>query len=352
MGLWDTVLGAGATLVGSLVGGSSGSNKNNASETTTTTPWKVQQPYLLGGFTDAANAYNALKTQPFYQGSLYAGLNPLQNQAIQGTQNFATGQGATTASNMLGASGVGLGGSQGQMGAAGSLMDFSPGNATAGNISDAGLYADNPYMSGMIDAASRDVTRNLSEDVLPGINRLGSATGNTNSSRTGVAEGIALRGAQDRIGDIAAGMRGDAYSQGLALAENARGANMNARLNALTNAGSIYGNAFGQGLQGSAAGLTAGYNNLDALSKAGALQQQDAQGQINANFAKWQGQDQRAFDLLDRYMQAVGGQYGSSVNRTADNGQPGWLNTAQGALGGATAGLGLYGQFKDIFSNS
>jgi hypothetical protein len=229
-------------------------------------------------------------------------------------------------------------------------MGFDPGNATAGNIYDASRYADNPYMSGMIDAASRDVTRNLTEDVLPGINRLGSATGNTNSSRTGVAEGIALRGAQDRIGDISAGMRGDAYQQGLSLAENARGANMNARLNSLTNAGNIYGNAFGQGLQGSAAGLTAGYNNLDALSKAGALQQQDAQGQMNADFAKWQGGDQRSFDLLDRYMQAVGGSYGSSKTATANNGQPSWMNTLQGAVGGASAGLGLYGQYKDIFS--
>lgn len=350
MGLWDTVLSAGATLAGSLIGGSSGSNKNSGSATTTTTPWKVQQPYLLGGFSDAGSAYNALKAQPYYSGSLYAGLNPMQQSAIQGTQNFATGAGAETATNMLGSSNASLGGAFGQLGTAGALSTFAPGNATMGNIMDAGMYADNPYMSGMIDAASRDVTRNLTEDVLPGINRLGSATGNTNSTRTGVAEGIALRGAQDRVGDIASAMRGDAYSQGLSLAEQARQGNMNARLNALTNAGNIYGNAFGQGLQGSAAGLTAGYNNLDAISKAGALQQQDAQGQINADFARWNAQQQRPFDLLDRYMQVVGGQYGSTKTATSDNGQPTWMNTLQGALGGASAGLGLYGQFKDIFS--
>lgn len=354
MGFWDTVLDVGVkaapAIAGAILGGSGGSNKNSASETTTTQPWKVQQPYLLGGFSDAASAYNSLKTQPFYQGGLYAGLNQLQNQAIQGTQNFATGAGQTTSANMLGASNASLGGALGQMDTAGALAGFNPGNATIGNIMDAGLYADNPYMSGMIDAASRDVTRNLTEDVLPGINRLGSATGNTNSSRTGVAEGIALRGAQDRIGDIASEMRGGAYSQGLSLAEQARQGNINARLNALSNAGNLYGSAFGQGLQGGAAGLTAGFNNLDALSKAGALQQQDAQGRMNADFAKWQGQDNRAFDLLDRYMQAIGGQYGSTKTSTADNGQPTWMNTLQGALGGASAGLGLYGQFKDIFS--
>lgn len=350
MGLWDTVASVGSTLVGGLIGGSSGSNKNNASATTTTAPWKVQQPYLVGGFSDAANAYNKLKTQPFYTGDLYAGLTDMQREAILGTNNYATGTGATTASNMIGASSAGLGGASGAMGAAGALMDFNPGNATAGNITDAGMYADNPYMSGMIDAASRDVTRNLTEDVLPGINRLGSATGNTNSSRTGVAEGIALRGAQDRIGDISAGMRGNAYSEGLNLAEGARSNNMNARLNAMTNAGGMYGTAFDSSLRGSAAGLTAGYNNFDAMSKAGALEQQDGQGGMNADYARWSGNDARSFDLLDRYMQAVGGSYGSTKTDTANNGQPSWMNTLQGAVGGASAGLGLYGQYKDIFS--
>lgn len=350
--MWGDILAAGATLVGGLLGGSSGSNTNNASQTTNTQPWKPQQPYLLGGMADAASAYNSLKTTPYYQGDLYAGLNTLQNQAIAGTTNYATGAANQAAGNMLGASTGALGGAMGQMGAASALYGFNPGDATAGNIGAAGMYADSPYMSSMIDAASRDVTRNLTEDVLPGINRLGSTTGNTNSSRTGIAEGIALRGAQDRIGDIAAGMRGDAYSQGLGLAEQARQGNMNARLNALSNSGNLYGNAFGQGLQGSAAGLTAGYNNLDALSRAGSLQQQDAQGRINSDFARWQGSQDRAFDLMDRYMQAVGGQYGTSTTRTANNGQPGWLNTLQGAVGGASAGLGLYGQFKDIFGNS
>ena len=39
MGLWDSILGAGATIIGSLVGGAGGNNANNASQTQQVTPW-------------------------------------------------------------------------------------------------------------------------------------------------------------------------------------------------------------------------------------------------------------------------------------------------------------------------
>lgn len=387
MGLWDSIIGAGASIVGGLLGGVGGSNSNNASTTQQVVPWKPQQPYLVGGFQDAANAYNTLKSQPFYTGSLYAGLTPLQNQSIGGIQSFATGAGTQASQNMLGAGQSSmLSGSLGQLGAAGSLANFNPGRATnfnrltnfnpadptQSNISSAGQYADNPYMDQMVSAASRDVVRNLSEDVLPGINRMGSATGNTNSSRTGIAEGIALRGAQDRIGDISAQLRGGAYSQGLGLAENARTANMQARLqglsqglsntenarqfntnsqlNAISNAGNLYGSAFGQGLQGTTSGAQQMYNNLDAMSQAGALQQKDQQALLNEQYGKWQGSQDRNFNLLDRYMQLIKGDYGYTSTGTDNNGQPTWLNTLQGAVGGAASGLSLYNNFRNAMN--
>lgn len=347
MGIFDTVLGIG----GALLGGLSGSKKNSATQTTTTDPWKAQQPYLLGGFQGAASAYNDLKSSPYYQGDLYANMNPMQQQAISGTQNFATGMGADTAYNMLNTGNSLMGSSAGGMSnAANSLYGFNPGNATSQNISDAGQYADNPYLNAQIDAAGRDISRNLTEDVLPGLNRMGSATGNTNSSRTGIAEGIALRGAQDRFGDLSANMRSTAYQNGLQQAEQARQANMNARLTGLQNAGSLYGSGLGYGLDGASSGLTAGYNNMDALSKAGGLQQQDQQAQMNTDFFKWQGQDSRQFDLLKQYMGLVGGaNYGSNTVESGNNGQGGFLNTVQGALGGASAGLGLYQDFKNLY---
>src|SRR3546814_1157695 len=92
-------------------------------------------------------------------------------------------------------------------------------NATTANSKAAQQYADNPHVQGMIDANSRDVVRNLNEETLPGIDRQATATGGINSSRAGVAAGIAQRGAEDRIADISSTIRGDAYNRGLSLAQ-------------------------------------------------------------------------------------------------------------------------------------
>jgi len=387
MSFWDSVLGAGATLLSGVLGGVGGSNSNNASTSQTVTPWRPQQPYLIGGFQDAANIYNALKTSPYYQGDMYANLTPLQQQSIRGIRDFSMNGGRDAALGMLNSGQMAMAqGAQGQLGVAGSLAgfdagqgtdfsrltNFDPGNATRQNIADASQYANNPYLEGEIDAVSQDVRRNLTEDVLPGINRAASSSGLTNSSRAGVAEGIALRGAQDRIGNIASSMRSNAYQQGLGLAEGARSTNMgmrlnamsqglsntenarqfnaNSRLNALSNAGNLYGNSFGQGLQGTISGAQQMYNNLDAMSQAGRLQQQDRQSQLNEEFSKWQGAQDRGFNLLDRYMQLVKGDYGYTNTGSRDNGQPNWLNAVQGGIGGAAAGMGLYNDFRNIFN--
>jgi hypothetical protein len=92
------------------------------------------------------------------------------------------------------------------------------------------------------------------------------------------------------------------------------------------------------------------YNNLDAMSQAGRLQQQDRQSQLNEEFSKWQGAQDRGFNLLDRYMQLVKGDYGYTNTGSRDNGQPNWLNAVQGGIGGAAAGMGLYNDFRNIFN--
>jgi hypothetical protein len=265
--------------------------------TSTSTPWGPQGDALKGAFSDAQGIYNQQKGTPFYGGDLYANMDPLTSQGINASTGFATGAGANAANNALtsGAGMLGLGGN-----AYNSLFGAATQDPTKANIAAAGQYADNPYLSGQIDAASRDVTRNLHENQLPGLNEAATSSGNMNSSRAGVAEGIMRRGAADQIGDIASNMRGQAYSQGLGLAENARGANLSA-LNAATG-------AYGQGLGALGQGFGMANQNNQNLISGGQLNQQDAQGQDNANFQQWQGQDTRANDLLNRYYGIIGSQ--------------------------------------------
>ena len=98
--------------------------------------------------------------------------------------------------------------------------------------------ADNPYMTGMIDASLRDSTRQLTENTLPGIAAYSAGGGNLGSSRRGAAEAIATRGYEDRAADVGASMRGQAYSQGLGISERMG----NVGLNTLTNAATIHRN--------------------------------------------------------------------------------------------------------------
>ena len=79
-------------------------------------------------------------------------------------------------------------------------------------------YIDNDILQGQIDASSRDIVRNLREQDLPGIDSAFSGgAGGASSSRRGVAQGIAARGAADRISDVSAKIRGDAYNRALGI---------------------------------------------------------------------------------------------------------------------------------------
>ena len=107
--------------------------------------------------------------------------------------------------------GQGMANMTGMMGAA---------NNRGFNAANAGQYMNNNLLNGQIDAASRDVVRNLQENQLTGIASNAAGTGNSGSSRAGVMAGIAARGAGDRIGDISASMRGQAYNTGLGIEAN------------------------------------------------------------------------------------------------------------------------------------
>ena len=55
---------------------------------------------------------------------------------------------------------------------------------------------------GLVDAALARQHPSTDQQTLPGINRAASATGNTNSSRAGIADALAMRDYQDRAADV------------------------------------------------------------------------------------------------------------------------------------------------------
>ncbi|KIU29300.1 hypothetical protein SR41_04635 [Sphingomonas melonis] len=290
-----------------------GSNKSTSTTTTDTGPSKFQQPFISGAFESAKATYDAQKGTPYYQGETYAGMTGDAKDTLASLKNYATGTGLQTA-GQLSAIGQGLVGNAQK--ATDSLDQFralAGTDATAANIAAASKYAANPEIQGMIDANTRDVIRTLREETLPGIDRQASGTGNINSSRAGVAAGIAQRGAADRAADISASIRGDAYNRGLAMAQADRGQ----QLDALSTAATGYGNLTGQGIAAIGQGNDAAYKAFGAATGADATLQADRQGQNDAAYKKWLGEDNRDWDLLQKYYGVVGAnQWGQSGTST------------------------------------
>lgn len=195
-------------------GFSLGGSKSKSS----TTPWGPQGDMLKNLlYPQATQLYN----RGVYQGDWAAPINPYQTQATTGGADLydLAGQvagnygqaGASLAPNLNAASNfynnVAANGTGYQNPLAGGL-----------NMDLVNQVANNPTLNGVIDAALRDPYRQFSEQTMPGIAAGAVGSGNTGSSRRGIAEGIATRGFQDRATDIAAQVRGDAYNQGLGVA--------------------------------------------------------------------------------------------------------------------------------------
>ena len=137
--------------------------------------------------------------------------------ATQGTGMALNYAGGAMGGNAQGGINTAMGAGQGMANMAGMA---GAANNRGFNANNAGQYMNNSLLNSQIDAASTDVVRNLQENQLTGIASNAAGSGNSGSSRAGVAAGIATRGAGDRIGDISANMRGQAYNTGLNIEAN------------------------------------------------------------------------------------------------------------------------------------
>lgn len=316
----------------------SGSSKTSSTSTSSTGPSTFQQPYLTDLFNGAQSNYDSKSSTPWYSGELYAGLSDQGKSDLSTTRDYALNNGVGTANQLqsLGSSLMGNFGNADQ--AITNYLNFANSDATSSNIAAANQYANNPYLNSQIDAANRDVSRTLNEQTLPGIDRQASATGNINSSRAGVAAGVAQRGAADQMADTAATMRSQAYNNGLQLGQNDR----SSQIAALSNAIDKYTGLANSGVNALSSSSQVGLNALNAVNSANSAEQADRQGQDTANYNSWYGNDTRQNDLLSQYAQLVAsnqwGSTGTSSGTQETSSSPALLSSLAGL---ATGGLGI-----------
>lgn len=332
-------IGTGTALAigGGLLGAFAGSQKKGGGTTTNVSePWKAQQPYLTYGFDKAKDAVGKSLENPVYTGDRVADQNPytsgVSNQAGDyANRNFANLDGMNSVSAGLVNAGAGFG-----QNAADLYKQYS-GDPTQQIIDNANQYANNPYVDGIIDASSRDVTRNLYENQLPTLAKAATGSGNTNSTRAGVENAVAMRGAGDRLADISNSIRGQFFGKGLDMSQNQYNQNLSNSLNANRQLSDSFSSGF-RGLTDTQ-NIAGGMYNLG--TNAGNTLQGQQQREIDADMAKFAEERDIPLDLVKRYMSTIGGSYGGTSTSTAPESGGGILGGIQGAIGGAMGGYGI-----------
>ena len=334
--------------------------------------------------------YGASATQP--------GANVYGQAAGGGFQNAATGM----AQNLYGQAGAQPGASTYQQAAQGQL-----GNITTRQLSDiagGSMLNSNPYQQQMMQAATRPLTQQFGEQVLPGISSLYSKSGRLGSGSMERALGTATEGYGRALGDVTANLAGNQYQSERALQQSAlgqlsgvsaqdiqtmmagAGGLQSAQAQALAQQSGLIGQIGGlsqqdftnrlagaQGLQQSQQ-ATIG-NQMAAAGQIGALQSSDLQRQMQGAQAapsiysqqylpsqqlaqigsaqeaisgqplqeamsRYNFQQQLPYQQLSGYLSSV---YGSPMGSYGTQTQPTYNNTATNAITGALAGgLGGY----------
>jgi hypothetical protein len=162
-------------------------------------------------------------------------------------------------------------------------------------------------------------------------------TGNINSSRTGISEGLVRQGLAEQASGLGAQLTGNAYTHGLDLASNTNATNNAANLNA-------YNAEAGAGNAATNTGLDAYGNsisnqgNLFNLAGSGGAGLQSGNQAADTNAAQmYQASQTNPFLALNNYYNLIGGQnWGTNTTGTGTSTTtktPSMLDYISGGLG-------------------
>ena len=313
--VWGQIAGA---AVGGLLARDSAKRQASATDRATEASlrgYTDARPYITDVYSRGQQAYHDSLNAGAYGGPRYAGLTPEQQNALanlnnSGQRQFNDAYGNQMATNNYGANAANI---------------YQNASGTPFGAAQAYAAQNAP---GLVNAALRDSTRQLTEQTLPGINQGASATGNVNSSRAGVADAIAQRAYSDRAADVSANINNQLQNQYI----GQHNANIGNQLNANSALASAYGNAVSFGER--AAG-----NQL----RAGTAYQGDAQARMDANRAGFEENRDFALNQSNKFASGVLGRAPMSSPTV----QPNLVNSNTATMFGAMQGFGAVDWFKN-----
>jgi hypothetical protein len=243
--------------------------------------------------------------------------------------------------------------------ASGRLSNYAPTGGTASNIAAAAQYADNPYMQGMINANMRDAERAAFEQYLPQATRMAASSGNLNSNKSAIQQGIVSRGLAEKRADIGSQLQGQIYDSGLKLAEQARQYDNESVLKAMLGQGNMGVDALKTGAAAQAAGTNSLAQLYDIANKGVAGLTTADQAALDDQMQRWKFQTQSPFAALNNAYGIIGDKNwgGTTTTNGTQSASPaavigGLVGTAgslfAAPMGGSSAMSGLTGLFGKL----
>jgi hypothetical protein len=319
---------------------------SSTNQTQTTAPsWQPQVGALTTAFGGATQAYNDQLARGPYTGDYVAAPNQTQYDAYGQAANFGSANGGVGQQQIN--TGQGLLKNYNTAGnAAGALYNFGNQDQTQSNIATANAYAQNPYISGAVEAATRDA-RSAANKASTNLYRNAAGTNNLNSDRAALIQGEIDSNLAENAQNISASMRNNAFTTGLgtALTENSQG------LGALSNAGSMATNLGQAGSGMLSQGINDQTNLSNLYSTAGSGLNALQQSILNNNLAKYQGANADAWSPVQNLYNIAGASNWGSTQNTSGTSigiSPVQNQQRPGALSYLGAGLGMAGSIAGL----
>ena len=357
-----------------------------ATTTTTSTIDPTLAPFLVTGLERAQNLFLTGAQPTYYPGQTYVSPSGQTQEALaqqeaiarqqspllqQAQQSFMSGMTAQSQASPLfqqlyGQSTYQPGAPIYNQAAYGGMQNAATQQAQA--IASGSMLNSNPYQQQMMQAATRPLTQQFGEQVLPGISSLYSKSGRLGSGSMERALGTATEQYGRALGDVTSNLAGTQYQAERQLQQQALG-----QLGAMSAQDIQTRLAGAQGLQQAQQAMLG--NQMQAAGKIGELQNTDLQRQMQAaqaaptiyaqqylpsqqlaqigaareaitgqelqdQMARYNFQQQLPYQQLSGYLSSV---YGSPMGGYGTQTSPTYNNTTTNALTGALAGgLGGY----------
>jgi hypothetical protein len=252
-------------------------------------------------------------------------------QSVAGPQQTAadlTGNGA------LANNGVSLSnnGTAGAYSAITGLQGYDPTkqNNASSLIDTANQYVAGQNIDGQVNDAMLNAKQQARDVTLPGIQQNAAISGNADSSRSGIAQGLVERGLAEQSANLGSTLRNAAYGQGLQLAQQQAQNNNTGTLSALQSLGVV-------GTQDANAGANVFGSSLNNTGTANNINQNNYGNGV-----------QNAYAALQNYMKLIGGTNWGQTTSTTGNSQTNGVGTSStqndpGMLSNISSGIGILG---------